>query len=818
LIDPSIRNEFEDALRGRGIIPPPGGVIADGKLRRADAEGKNGKSDAAYLLYDDHPVAGGFENWRDGRGWAHWRSRQNGNGRVLSAADEAKTRARWAAARKVREEERRIDQEKATAVARKEFESARQAPPDHRYLVRKKIAAHDLRVAGGKLLLIPMQDIAGMLWNLQRIDQEGGKRFLFGGRTEGLFYKIGPDPAETIIIAEGVSTALSIFEATALPVVAAMSAGNLLAVGRAIREKYPQITMIYFADNDNPDTNGVNVGVMKATEAAKATGGIVVMSPTVGDDANDLYIREGADAVKAAVDVVRSTTTPESDPTKKPASKEKTSKKNPATVLVDLAESVELFHTRAGEAYATIPTDGHRETWKISSSHFRRWLGHQYHQIEGTSPGSQALVDARLVLEGKATYEAPELEVFVRVAGHGGSHYLDVGDAAWSVIEITSTGWRVLPGSEVPVKFRRPRGMAGLPIPEPGGSINDLRPFVNVRTENDWMLIVAWLLGALTPQGPYPILCFVDEQGTGKTTTARRLVGVADPSCPDLRSEPKNPHDLAIAAENNWVLVLDNLSFLKNWFSDCLCRLSTGGGFATRELYTNGEEALFDAKRPVILTGIDDLTARGDLMDRTLNVSMAFIPEAKRRQEREMDAEFDAARPKILGAILDVLSGALRDLPNTTLALLPRMADFAVLIAAAEKHLGWEPGSFAKAYSGNRADAHVMALESSPVGSRVREFVMSRGGAWTGTMDELLREITTLCPRSNEGKPIFPDGWPKTAKGMGSSLRRVAPHLRQVGFEVKELPRENNRRPTSIRMEEPPAPETKKPSQWEEEV
>ena len=183
-----------------------------------------------------------------------------------------------------------------------------------------------------------------------------------------------------------------------------------------------------------------------------------------------------------------------------------------------------------------------------------------------------------------------------------------------------------------------------------------------------------------------------------------------------------------------------------------------------------------------------------------------------------MDAEFDAARPKILGAILDVLSGALRDLPNTTLALLPRMADFAVLIAAAEKHLGWEPGSFAKAYSGNRADAHVMALESSPVGSRVREFVMSRGGAWTGTMDELLREITTLCPRSNEGKPIFPDGWPKTAKGMGSSLRRVAPHLRQVGFEVKELPREENRRPTSIRMEEPPAPGTKKPSQWEEEV
>lgn len=313
MIDTSVRQEFEDALRGRGIVVPPGGVIADGKFRRIDAEGKNGKSDAAYVLFSDPPIAGGFENWRDGLGWENWKSRSNGNGKGHSSAEDRQLRERWAAVRKAREEDKRKDQEKAAAIARKEWAAARPAPPDHPYLVQKKILAHDLRIDADGRLLIPMRDSAGELWNLQRIDQGGEKRFLPGGRAEGLFFTIGPDPDGTVIVAEGVSTALSIFEATGIPVVAAMSAGNLLAAGRELRKKLPKARLVYFADNDHPDRNGVNVGASKATEAANATGGIVVMSPTEGDDANDLYVREGAGAVQAAVDAAPAETTPEAE-------------------------------------------------------------------------------------------------------------------------------------------------------------------------------------------------------------------------------------------------------------------------------------------------------------------------------------------------------------------------------------------------------------------------------------------------------------------------------------------------------------------------
>ncbi len=296
---------FEDAVRKRGIIPPPGGIVADGKIKRCAVEGTPHKKDAAYILFPDHPISGGFQNWRDGKGWENWISgNSSGNGLRLTAEEVRAAKARQEKINQARDQERADRQKEAAADARKIWEAAKPAPPDHPYLAKKKIGAHDLRIDASIRLLISMRDSTGDLWNLQRIDQAGEKRFMSGGRTEGIFFTVGPDPEEIVVIAEGASTALSIFEATGLPVVAAMSAGNLLSAGKAIREKFPKIRLIYFADNDHPK-NGVNVGVSKATEAAKATGGIVAMSPTVGDDANDLYAREGAEAVRAAIDAAR---------------------------------------------------------------------------------------------------------------------------------------------------------------------------------------------------------------------------------------------------------------------------------------------------------------------------------------------------------------------------------------------------------------------------------------------------------------------------------------------------------------------------------
>src|SRR5437868_13535290 len=94
-------------------------------------------------------------------------------------------------------------------------------------------------------------------------------------------------------------------------------------------------------------------------------------------------------------------------------------------------------------------------------------------------------------------------------------------------------------------------------------------------------------IAAFRPTGPYPILMLQGEQGTAKSTTTRILRSLIDPNVSPLRTVPRNERDLMIAATNSWAQCFDNLSHIPLWFADALCRLATGGGFATRKLRTD---------------------------------------------------------------------------------------------------------------------------------------------------------------------------------------------------------------------------------------
>mgnify|MGYP001567769299 FL=1 len=185
--------------------------------------------------------------------------------------------------------------------------------------------------------------------------------------------------------------------------------------------------------------------------------------------------------------------------------------------------------------------------------------------------------------------------------------------------------------------------------------------------------MVAWLVAAFRPIGPYPVLDIEGEQGSAKSTTGRVLRALVDPNKADLRTVPRDERDLMIAAHNGWVVAYDNLSGIPLWLSDALCRLSTGGGFSTRELYTDTEEILIDVQRPIIINGIDAMIERGDLQDRTIPLVLPQIPSDRRRDEKEFWREFEAARPRLLGAVLDIVSVALGRVDSVRLARSPRM-------------------------------------------------------------------------------------------------------------------------------------------------
>jgi hypothetical protein len=231
-----------------------------------------------------------------------------------------------------------------------------------------------------------------------------------------------------------------------------------------------------------------------------------------------------------------------------------------ATRLVDLAKDVTFFHTPDKEAYGTMRVQEHEETWRLKDQVFKRWLAAKAYEGTGAAPSSQALCDALGALEGVALYGGPEQDVSIRLGQSGNKIYLDLCDKAWQVVEISCEGWQII--SESPIKFRRTRGMKALPIPQRGGTISELRSFINLASENDFVLLVSWLVAGFNPRGPYPVAVLQGEAGSAKSTGVRVIRELLDPNTTPLRSEPRETRDLMIAARNSWCLAFDNISHL----------------------------------------------------------------------------------------------------------------------------------------------------------------------------------------------------------------------------------------------------------------
>ena len=445
-------------------------------------------------------------------------------------------------------------------------------------------------------------------------------------------------------------------------------------------------------------------------------------------------------------------------------------------MLSDIARPEDLFHTAVGTAFADIMIDGHRETWPIRSRRFRAFLRRTYYQATGEAASAAGFRAALDLLEARAQFDGPERIVHIRTAEHAGHIYLDLADEHWRAVDIGPDGWRVVRCP--PVRFRRPAGMLPLPVPEPGGSIEALNSVLNLPSRNDFVLIVAWLLAALRSGGPYPLLAISGEQGSAKTVLSKLLKALIDPNAAPVRALSREQRELMIAANNSYLLAFDNLSGLPHWLSDALCRLATGGSFAVRQLYTDDEEVLFEASRPILLNGIEDVISRPDLGDRAIFLTLAPIAETDRRAEAELWREFERARPLILGALLDAMVHGMRATNQVKLEALPRMADFALWAAACETAL-WPVGTFARAYAANRQAAIENIIEADSVASCIRA-IMANRTTWTGSASDLL----LLCSEGAREGISSGNGWAKNPRALAGRLRRAQTFLRSVGIEI----------------------------------
>lgn len=453
-------------------------------------------------------------------------------------------------------------------------------------------------------------------------------------------------------------------------------------------------------------------------------------------------------------------------------------RKSTADMLVDLAlQRYRIGRTESDDAFA-VERDGPNVAimFRGSRDALRSTLAHTYRKMHGRTPNSTALSDALTVLQGEA-YEAEPEPVHLRVAEYGNSIVIDLGDIAGRAVIVDAGRWRVVPSS--PVVFRR-AVTGALPLPERGGNLADLRAMLNV-SDGTWPLMLGWLVAALVPNMPHPILLLGGQQGTGKTTAAEQLVGLVDPSPAMLRSQPRDAETWAISASASWVVGIDNISTISDWWSDSLCKAVTGDGWLRRKLYTDGELAVISFRRVVLLTSIDTGALRGDLGDRVLLVDLEPISETARLTQRDIETRYRELHPRLLGALLDLVAEVWRELPDIKLERLPRMADFGRLLAAMD--CVRSDNCALDTYMSQRQRIAETVIESDAVALAVQSLVDAEH-RWEGTAAELLARITPEKPSK---------GWPRTPQAMGGRLKRLIDALKQTGIAVDYPPRSDRR-------------------------
>ncbi len=463
------------------------------------------------------------------------------------------------------------------------------------------------------------------------------------------------------------------------------------------------------------------------------------------------------------------------------ARKQAPSRVSQADKLVKLVKEnqLELFRTSTGVAYVRMAIEGHFEIHRCRSQGFKQWLSRQLYLSEGKTPNSDALNSAIINIEGKAVFDGKTHELHNRVAFHEGAVFYDLADDRWRAVRITSEGWQII--DNPPILFCRYQHQKAQVEPQHGGDPWRLLDFVNLEDSSQQLLFMVYVDTCFIPDIPHPIIHLHGEQGSAKTTQLRLVGSLVDPSAEELLMFPRDVNELAQKLYHHWVCYFDNLTSLPDWVSDVLSRAVTGIGFGKRELYTDEGDIIFQLKRVIGLNGINIVAIKPDLLDRCILLELKRIPDGERREEREFLAEFEQAKPQILGGFFDILSKAMGVYPTLQIKALPRMADFAHWGGAITQALGYSVDDFVAAYRGNIQSLNVEVLTSNPIASTLLTFMENRD-SYEGTPAELLDELAREAEQMKIKTTI--KSWPGAPQVLTRRLNELKSDLRQGGIEV----------------------------------
>ncbi|RTL53989.1 MAG: hypothetical protein EKK40_05500 [Bradyrhizobiaceae bacterium] len=469
-----------------------------------------------------------------------------------------------------------------------------------------------------------------------------------------------------------------------------------------------------------------------------------------------------------------------------------------AVVGLALTQALDLFHDEDGNAFVTIPKgSGGRQHLNLNKQSAASWLSSIWYRTTDNALQDQPRSTALATLAAKAKYDGQIHRVSLRLARFGNAMFFDLGDDDGSMVQIDANGWQIV--KDAPVKFVRPASFKALPLPEAGGDLNELKSLLKI-SDNSWPLVLAFLISAFRPEGPYFCLLVDGEQGSGKSFLCSMLKAILDPSRFEKLPLPSTDSELFIAAKDSHLLVFDNASGVRFDMSDALCRLATGASLARRRLYTDDDVHVITQCKPFIINGIGDFADRPDLLERAMLISLEGLKEEDRLSESQILMDFAKLLPRVLGRLFDVVACAFNNEHCINAPTNLRMADGARWLKAAEPATGLPPNSIISAIVESQ-NASVIDRMRNRTLFRVLEKLVATGpfeGQIAHLFDQLLIENDKL-DRS----------FPRTAAHLSNELRRHRQAMAKAGLMVELQPRGRTGRRVKIWLKDVSLPPEK---------
>jgi len=443
----------------------------------------------------------------------------------------------------------------------------------------------------------------------------------------------------------------------------------------------------------------------------------------------------------------------------------------------------------SNSVYILIENNGHTESVSLADARTKDWLRYLYYKETGENHSDESYKNALSLIRSEVLMDAVKTEVIHnRIAMTGDAIYYDLANPDWQAVKISKTGVEIVSLNEnTPIFARRQHQHAQVLPKFKRAALGELVQLLRIPSK-DRQLFMVHLVSMLVEKYPIPIMNILGEQGSNKTTLAKSVKNIVDPSGGNISSIPRNKTELLLHFNNRYLVNFDNVSGFDSETSDIFCRAITGEGQSKRQLYTDQDEVIFNYRRKIVINGIAPTLEFPDYRERSIFYETLPLKDYERLTEEEYNRKFAVLLPYVLGDIFIALHRAMQLYDSVKLELkrLERMADFTIFGECISRALGFPPLTFYETYRERMQFNSIDIRESFPIVSLIDKVMIAESAEkYEDTVSNFYKRITSLAQKEQIDVKSKGVNFPQLPNKVKQHLEKLKPNLRNMGFEVE---------------------------------